>query len=200
MLAMKQIGKICVFMAAMALSIVAMARTIEVPSLPPSIYLDSEVSTNIAMHVNRHDTRNFSMHLQLEGAPSNALEIAFGCDADMNGLLESDEVETVYGWRGGRYVIENAKEWDRLESDSDSTNATQTLDIQISNDSCLSPRVFSVKCGDMPAFDSLADNSPPSWLFRASWDTVRVTRRGVGTPSDWVRCDIEYQSFAIHVR
>ena len=37
-------------------------------------------------------------------------------------------------------------------------------------------------------------------LFREKWDMVRVTRRGAGVPSEWVRCDVEYASFAIKLR
>jgi hypothetical protein len=62
------------------------------------------------------------------------------------------------------------------------------------------PRRFTATCGDVAAFPELATTSPPAWLFREEWDMVRVTRRGAGVPSEWVRCDIEYASFAIRLR
>lgn len=80
----------------------AFARTIVVPTQPVSPYADTEVSTNIVMHTSRTDTREVSIHIQLAGTPTNELEIAFGRDVNTNGVLEAQETETVYGWRGSR--------------------------------------------------------------------------------------------------
>ena len=68
------------------------------------------------------------------------------------------------------------------------------------NDAQTVPRRFTATCGGVAAFPELATMPPPAWLFREEWDMVRVTRRGAGVPSEWVRCDIEYASFAIRLR
>ena len=176
------------------------ARTILVPAQPVSKFADTEVSTNIVLHASRTDTREFGIHIQLAGTPTNALEVAFGRDMNTNGVLDVQEIDTVYGWRGGRYFIENVRAWERIESEAATGPLCGVVDVQLRNDAQTVPRHFTATCGDVAAFPELATMPPPAWLFREEWDMVRVTRRGAGVPSEWVRCDIEYASFAIRLR
>ena len=83
----------------------AHARQIVIPTLPMSPFADTEVSTNVVIHESRTDMRDVKIRLQLDGTPTNNLEIAFGCDENTNGVLDVSEIETVYGWRAGRYFI-----------------------------------------------------------------------------------------------
>ena len=198
-----------------ALAMTASARTILVPAQPVSEFADTEVSTNIVLHASRTDTREFGIHIQLAGTPTNALEAAFGRDMNTNGVLDVQEIDTVYGWRGGRYFIENVRAWERIESEAATNALCSVCDIHLENNSSVVPRRFTATCGISPerseprqrslegcvaAFPELATMPPPAWLFREEWDMVRVTRRGAGVPSEWVRCDIEYASFAIRLR
>ena len=176
------------------------ARTILVPTLPVSPFADTEVSTNVVIHEGRTDVRNVQIHFQLEGTPTNNLEVAFGCDANANGVLDVSEIETVYGWRGGRYFIENVRAWERIETPAAATALCGVIDIQLHNDKHFVPRSFAATCGGEPAFANLSTTPPPAWLFRNEWNVVRVIRRGAGTPSEWVRCDVRHNSFAIRVR
>ena len=176
------------------------ARTILVPTQPVSQFADTEVSTNVVIHESRTDVRNVQIHFQLEGTPTNNLEIAFGCDANTNGVLDVSEIETVYGWRGGRYFIENVRAWERIETPAAVTALCGVIDIQLHNDKHFVPRSFAATCGGEPAFANLSTTPPPAWLFRNEWNMVRVIRRGAGTPSEWVRCDVRHNSFAIRVR
>jgi hypothetical protein len=176
------------------------ARTILVPPQPVSPYLDTEVSTNCVLHRSRIDARTFDVNFQFEGTPTNNLEVAFGRDSNTNGVLDVQEIDTVYGWRGGRYFIENVRAWERIESEAAANALCGVVDVQLRNDAQTVPRRFTATCGGVAAFPELATTPPPAWLFREEWDMVRVTRRGAGVPSEWVRCDIEYASFAIRLR
>ncbi len=191
------------------------ARHVVVPTMPVSPFADTEVSTNIVLHASRTDTREFGIHIQLAGTPTNDLEVAFGRDSDTNGVLDVQEIDTVYGWRGGRYFIENVRAWERIETEAATNALCGVFDVQLRNDAQIAPRRFTATCGISPerseprqrslegcvaAFPELATTPPPAWLFREEWDMVRVTRRGAGVPSEWVRCDIEYASFAIRLR
>ena len=178
----------------------AFARQIVIPTLPVSPFADTEVSTNVVIHESRTDMRNVRVHLQLEGTPTNNLEVAFGCDANTNGVLDVSEIETVYGWRGGRYFIENVRAWERFETPAAASVLCGVIDIQLYNDKHFVPRSFAATCGGEPAFAALSTTPPPAWLFRNKWNMVRVVRRGSGMPSEWVRCDVKYDSFAIKVR
>ena len=185
---------------AVAMPFAALARTILVPTQPVSPYLDTEVSTNFALHAGRTDTWGFDLRIQIAGTPTNDLEVAFGVDANTNGVLEVEEIETVYGWRGGRYFVENVPAWERIEVEAITNVLCGVCDIHLENNASVVPKRFAATCGGVAAFGGLATIPPPAWLFKREWDMVRVVRRGMGVPSEWVRCDIEYQLLAISLR
>ncbi len=178
----------------------AFAREINVPTQAVSPYADTEVSTNVVIQTGRTDVRDVKIRLQLDGTPTNNLEIAFGCDANANGVLDVSEIETVYGWRGGRYFIENRRAWERIESPVAASALCGVIDIQLQHDKHFAPKSFAATCGGESAFAGLSTTPPPAWLFRREWNMARVVRRGAGTPSEWVRCDVRHNSFAIKVR
>lgn len=175
------------------------AGTFVVPPQPAPEFADTEVSTNVAMSVNRIDTREMLLRLQLEGTPTNALEVAFGRDANEDGSLDAEETETVYGWRGGRYFVENVRAGERIETETAENAQHGIIDIQVKNDSAFVPMRFSAVCGGETAFAGLAAEPPP-WLFRESWNLVRVTRRGGGVPSGWVQCEFRRKGFFMGIR
>ena len=77
----------------------AFARTIVVPPQPVSPYADTEVSTNIQFSASSEHAREIEMRFALDGCMSNCVQVAFGKDADGDGVLGADEAETLYGWR-----------------------------------------------------------------------------------------------------
>lgn len=178
----------------------ASARTVLVPPLGAPAWLDTEVSTNVVLHASRSDTSVFDLRVQFDGTPTNDLEVAFGRDANANGVLDADEAETVYGWRGGRYFVENARAWTRIETEAATNALCGVFHVRVENDSAVVPRRFSATCGGEDAFAELSARPVPPWLFRREWDVARVTRRGVEVPSEWVRLDADYQSFTIRLR
>ena len=113
-------------------------------------------------------------------------------------LLDVQEIDTVYGWRGGRYFIENVRAWERIETVAATNALCGVIDIHLENDAELVPRRFTATCGGEAAFTQFA--TPPPWLFRSDWTLMKVTRRGVGVPSEWIRCDVRHNSFALKVR
>ena len=185
---------------AMFLPFAAVGARVAVAPMEISPYLDTEVSTNVAINTWRSDARQVDLRLQLDGTPSNNLEVAFGRDANRNGVLDLGEVDAVYGWRGGRYFIESVREWERFESVSAASGQCGVCSFRLRNDRDVTPKSFSAVCDGAAAFPELASAPPPAWLYRREWDCMRVTRRGVGTPSGWIRCDIEYEFFRISIR
>ncbi len=190
-------GVITVLLAAAGMF--ASARTIVVQTQPVSPWPDTEVSTNVVLHRDRTDTRKLHVHFQFEGTPTNGLEVAFGRDENTNGVLDVAETETVYGWRAGRYFIENARDWERHEVSALANATDGVVDIHLENDSAFVPKRFTATCGGETAFARFAARPPP-WLFRADWTHARVTRRGKGVPPEWVRCDIGYTTFVMKFR
>lgn len=197
---MKARDFLCLLVGVASVGMSASARTLLVPTLPVSEFADTEVSTNIVMHTSRTDSREVEIHMQLAGTPTNCLEVAFGRDANANGVLDVEETETVYGWRAGRYFIENVIGWNRIEAVAATNTPCGVIDIRLKNSAEIVPRYFTATCGGEAAFAELATCPPPAWLFRDYWNMVRVTRRGAGTPSEWVRCKFDYKFFRMTFR
>ena len=209
----------------MAITGIASARVINIPTQPVSPYADTEVSTNVVLQTGRSDAREVKLHLELEGTPTNDLEVAFGCDVNTNGVLDVSEVETVYGWRGGRYFIENVWAWERFETEAavnalwnppvaegdqvgrmseaneprSGRKSPGVIDVQLKNDRNYTPALFTATCGVERAFIEFETN-PPAWLFRREWNMMRVARRGTVVSPEWVRCSVDYEFFCIHLR
>ena len=152
------------------------ARAILVPTQPVSPYADTEVSTNVVIQAGRTDVRDVKIRLQLDGTPTNNLEIAFGCD------------------------VENARAWERIEAEAAVNALCGVLDVHLEHGPDFAPRRFTATCGGETAFSGLSTTLPPAWLFRNGWNMARIVRRGAGTPSEWVRCDVRHNSFALKVR
>ena len=110
---------VCFLAVAMPFSM--FARTIVVPPQPVSPYADTEVSTNIQFSASSEHAREIEMRFALDGCMSNCVQVAFGKDADGDGVLGADEAETLYGWRNGRYFAESVTEGLRVE-ETDSGN------------------------------------------------------------------------------
>jgi hypothetical protein len=181
-------------------SIVALARPINVPTQPVSPYADTEVSTNIVIHPSRTDVRDVKLHLQLDGTAYNDLEVGFGCDVNTNGVLDVEEIETVYGWRGVRYFIENVRTWERFETEATNNVQRGVFDVHMVLDSNSTLTSFTATCGGETAFGGFSTPHPPSWLYRNNWKLMRVVRRGAAAPSEWVRCEVGYNFFVIKLR
>ncbi len=184
----------------MATTGIASARVMNIPTQPMSPFADTEVSTNLVIHPSRTDVRDVKIHLQLSETAYNDLEIGFGRDVNTNGVLDVEEIETVYGWRGGRYFIENTRTWDRFETEAAYNAHHGVVDIHMVLDSNSALTSFTATCGGQTAFPSLAATPSPAWLYRNNWKLMRIVRRGAAAPSEWVRCEVGYNFFVIKLR
>lgn len=187
-------------LAAVVFPTALLARRIDISAMPVSPYADTEVSTNVVLRAEGVNVRKLSLHIQLDGTPTNNLELAFGCDANTNGVLDVAEIDVVYGWRCGRYFIENVREWNRIETDTVVGASPCVFDIELKNSGGMVPAYFSSNCGIPAAFADLATTPPPSWLYNARWDMVRATRRGVGAADEWIHCETDNNPFILKLK
>ena len=166
------------------------ARTIVVQPQSVSPDADTEVSTNVV--INKADISYSDLHFAFVGTPTNSLELAFGTDANTNGVLDAEEVETRFGWRNapaplgvgladerseelsqsesrksprGRYFIENALTCESF--DSDAIAGSQSLSVELHLDIRSSPqqvRRIAVAGVNASAFAGILSGRPPAWL------------------------------------
>ena len=182
------------------LPLAAFAKAIVVPSLPVSQYADTEVTTNIAFNAIRSDVKTFELNFQLECSSSNCIQVALGRDADSDGILSFAETDVVYGWRNGRYFLEDVKGAFRYEENiSPFERGAHNFAIRIRTTKEYQPKMFSAMADSTSLFMSLTE-TVPAWLYRPEWNLMRITRRGAGLPSQWVSYDVKYAQLYITVR
>lgn len=192
--------KSCVLFALSAAGAFAL-RAVEftITQMPVSPFADTEVSTN--MVINKADINYVDLKFTFCGTPTNGLEMAFGTDANTNGVLDAEEVETRFGWRGGRYFIENALTCESF--DSDAIAGSQNLSVELHLDIRSSPqqvRRIAVAGVNASAFAGILSERPPAWLWRREWNMMRMTRRGTEPPSDWLYYKASNLGFVIRLR
>lgn len=192
--------KSCVLFALAAAGAFAL-RAVEfmITQMPVSPFADTEVSTN--MVINKADINYVDLKFTFCGTPTNNLEMAFGTDANTNGVLDAEEVETRFGWRGGRYFIENALTCESF--DSDAIAGSQNLSVELHLDIRSSPqqvRRIAVSGVNASAFAGILSGRPPAWLWLREWNMMRMTRRGTEPPSDWLYYKASNLGFAIRLK
>lgn len=177
----------------------ASAWTVHVQEMPVSPFADTEVSTNIP--INKADISYSDLNFCFDGTPTNNLELAFGTDVNTNGVLEAEEVGTRFGWRAGRYFIENMLTGDMF--DGEALNSSQSfsvnlhLEVRYSSQQVRKVVVAGVNAAE---FGALVTNVPPAWIWRRDWNLMRATRRGTEPPSDWIDYSASHRGFAIRLR
>ncbi len=154
------------------------ARTLEVvPSLPLSPFPDTEVATNIPIRINSDTAQMFDLSLTTICTSSNSFQVAFGCDTNADNALSSDETDVIYGWRGGRWFIEDFKGWNRQEVSTDADGITRTLTISFETRSDSTLRKFQISCEGNSLFEA-TPLTLTSCFFNSNWDLACLTRRG----------------------
>ena len=162
---MKQIIQTTV--AALALA----ARAVEVGPLSESAFVDTEISTNVAISVDFALMTRMVLSLSLEASPTNCVEASVGHDADADGVLSVDEAVYTLGFDCGRWFVrDSAADDERVEPPSDATSRVKRMFI-------LARRMLD------PA-----------------WNLVRVTRRGDGVIGECVIAEGRLPGFMLEVR
>ena len=193
------IARNTLYAAVAVVSLGASAQAVVVPPQPVSPYADTEVSTN--MPINRADISYSDLKFRFDGTPTNNLELAFGTDANTNGVLEAEEVGARFGWRAGRYFIENTLTGDMF--DGEALNSSQSFSVDLHLEvrySSQQVRKVAVSGVNAAEFGALATTVPPAWIWRREWNLMRATRRGMEPPSDWIEYSASHRGFAIRLR
>jgi len=178
---------------------VAIAVRIEVPPQPASPFADTEVTTNISFAAANGHVRFLELAFALDGCASNCVQVAFGHDANGDGILGFAETDTLYGWRNGRYFAESVRDGIRIEepaADPTAASCAFAIGMRLSKD--LAPLSFVATNSLGVAVLTNLSVSAQGWLYRPEWDAMRVTRRGPGIPAEWFSCDIA--SHFMHMR
>ena len=177
----------------------ASAATTTLAPLPSPEHLDMEVMTNCAMTAWTELTRKFDFTLEFNATPSNNVQIAFGTDADTNGILSAEETAMVIGWDCGNWFVSRQQEDTRFSE----TNAVQTerktlhFEMRVRDDG--TPRELAIKDGSAAIFQELTA-SRPTWIYDKAWNLIRLTARGVDAQKEQFKIQIAPDGFSVIVR
>ena len=168
------------------------------PQLPEPSHADTEVWTNVPCAQLLSDVREFETVLDFTGTASNCVQVAFGRDDDGNGDLSKHETGLVVGWRAGDYFIEDVKSGDRFREASGATNAARRIAFRFAagEDGAKSA---SVVCDRTAKFGEVLSGHL-RWVYDRGWNMVKVTRRGVDSPSEIVLVESDHGGMKFIVR
>ena len=153
------------------------------PSLPPSAFADTEVSTNVVLAQSAVNVSGLNLQLLFCGTSSNNVEIALGMDVDNDGELSFDETDVRLGWDCGRYFIERVSTGERYEETNVGTNdLDRVLDWQcVVYRNSLKSLAISTEAG--VGFTNVTANTPV-WLYGRNWNLINLTARGTDVQNE----------------
>ena len=153
----------------------AEAHQLKPARLAPSLFADTEVSTNVTCNLNLPSLKMYRLALGLVATPSNEAEVVIGPDADRDGRLSFDEQRVVLACDGGEWILGGMRDevWGMSEAVSEEgwrfvtggpdTNGVVWAHVEV---------------------DVRRHKSNPPWMYSETWDLVEVTRRGVDDPQE----------------
>ena len=162
-------------------ALAAWARTVVPASLPPAVHADTEVSTYVPFTAVLDAAGRFAFDLSCRATPSNNVEVAFGTDANGNGVLEPEETDRVVGWDCGSWFtrkgadgacqMENG-EW-KIENGVEPEVRTLSWRVRVRTDG--TPFRLEATADGTLIFADL----PLESTYSPSWNLLRLTGRGL---------------------
>ena len=170
---------ICVV--ALCSSFPALAKVAGPVPLGASPFADAEASTNVPPPVRGGDPLAFGFSLEFAGSESNGVEIAFGRDADGDGVLAPEETDLAVGWDCGEWFVRSEPAGTTEAEPAAVSGGRQALHVamRVRRDGRVSS--FEALAGASPVFAGLAA-APSAWLHDRAWDLCRLTARGADAP------------------
>ncbi|MGN0855301.1 MAG: hypothetical protein ACI4R9_07265 [Kiritimatiellia bacterium] len=191
--------RVLIFAAGLALAAVVYAgRPVGLGPLPAWDCLDTEVSTNAAFAVVDPNNRYLTFELELYATPSNNVQVAFGRDADGDGVLSVFETALIVGWDCGEWVALGLRPQDAVRSPAQTMNATKRLQWNLYEGNDIPRKLSAAENGTpIPHFDGVC---PPNWFLDPGWDMVRLTVRGTDAPNESFRAQMIAPGTRITIR
>ena len=177
------------------LPLAAIARSVEVPTLAPSAFADTESVTNVVFDAGGGGLREFTVRLAANATASNNVQIAFGTDMNADGVLEPSETDVVIGWDCGAWFLDDERaDWSRRWPQDD---GVRTLALAMVVKDRHAQRLAVTDGGRPLALDCAT--LPPT-LFDSGWNYLRVTSRGMALRDETVNVKLSRTGFALEVR
>jgi len=176
----------------------ALAQEYFVGTQPDSLFADSEVSTNVAFNANRTDTQNLEVRMDYSGDAHASISVAFGRDVNGNGDLEPEETELIVGRHHSVCFIEDVMEGNRyVGMDTGVSRQARYFRFSVVTNMRCEPRRMVFEC-ENGAVNMNVDAKP--WMFRRSWNLMKVKRRGFDLPRETCSVNSQYRAMLLLFR
>lgn len=119
-----------IFMFSMSFAVGVSAKDIVVCPQPPSVFADTEVSTNVPFRVDFGRLDKVRFVLELSPSVSNDVEVLVGHDADTNGVLSVEESAYAFGCDCGQWFVREGEELRTDEGAADLPRTRHELSVR----------------------------------------------------------------------
>ena len=176
--------------------------TVTVAPLPAAEYADTEVATNVCLVVTQplsesDNLRFFDVSLSLVATPTNNVEIAFGVDADEDGILGCRERDFVLGWDCDAWFWRDRRaNVETRFGEGTAGGAERTLSWRVKVDGDHLPRSFVATEGRT----TLATGAATAAMFSPRWDIVRVVARGGVVPNERISVKMSRNAMRVIIK
>ena len=176
---------------------------VEVGGLPAWEFADTEVTTNVPFAFPQANVKHFFLSMELAGTPSNNVQVAFGRDANTNGVLEVEEAGFAIGWDCGEWKVREGmrdegrgmREW---RAEEVTTNRVKVLDVDLQVANARGRRIVSAENG--AALEWGEERKLPRTMYDNGWDTLRLTVRGVDQTDESLRAAVRVEGMKVIIK
>ena len=176
-------GHITILLAVAAAVVLANTLTV---GLPPVAHADTETVANVPLAAPLDTAGRFAFSLTCIATPTNNVEVAFGRDANGNGVLDVDEMERVVGWDCGAWFTHSCADGERVTAETSSAEETRTISWELKTGLRGAPSRLSVVADGVAVFSELS----PADGYSPAWNMMRLVGRGL---------DASQESFSVTV-
>lgn len=151
------------------------STSFEMPSLPLSLFADTEISSNLLFKTDSALNRNWVFSIEADVSTNNNVQAEFGVDMDGNGVLTVNERELVIGWDCGQWVLKNRRGEREYRVPESSGRHKMIL------------RLVLYKNQSAKSLSSVFHDVDISDLFNPEWNLVRIVVRGGNKPRESIK-------------
>ena len=141
------------------------SERIVVPSLPDAVHSLVEVETNVAISTGTAAENKWTLTIECDAAVSNCVEVIFGSDTNIDGVLSIEEGELCVGWDCGEWFWRDR----RASAVCRVEGTTQRLDMTLYLN-----RDREAKSLASSVFPPVV----PYTFFNPDWNIARIVSRG----------------------
>ena len=155
-----------------------------------------EAVTNVAFAVGADAPRRILLELALAATPSNDVEVAFGYDADQDGILAAEESGLTVGWDCGAWFVRNDCSGELvLENDDDA----QSLELSFAVNPDGKLVSLTAHAAEVSVFAGV-NLSQFVQRLDPGWNLARVIVRGQGLAQETIAAKALKIGNAVRVR